>query len=74
MVKTLEGKLLAKGLKFGIVLSRFNHFISERLLEIIEQKDVSDCWEELHDYRYGLTVDIFLSRRKVLSLLERPDG
>jgi 6,7-dimethyl-8-ribityllumazine synthase len=33
MVKTYEGKLMAKGLKFGIVLSRFNHFISERLLE-----------------------------------------
>ena len=33
MVKTLEGKLMAKGLKFGIVLSRFNNFISERLLE-----------------------------------------
>jgi 6,7-dimethyl-8-ribityllumazine synthase len=33
MVKTLEGKLTAKGLKFGIVLSRFNSFISERLLE-----------------------------------------
>ena len=33
MVKTLEGKLTAKGLKFGIVLSRFNNFISERLLE-----------------------------------------
>ena len=33
MAKTLEGKLIAKGLKFGIVLSRFNHFISERLLE-----------------------------------------
>ena len=33
MVKTLEGKLIAKGLKFGIVLSRFNNFISERLLE-----------------------------------------
>jgi 6,7-dimethyl-8-ribityllumazine synthase len=33
MGKTFEGKLLAKGLKFGIVLSRFNHFISERLLE-----------------------------------------
>jgi 6,7-dimethyl-8-ribityllumazine synthase len=33
MVKTLEGKLMAKGLKFGIILSRFNHFISERLLE-----------------------------------------
>ncbi len=33
MVKTFEGKLAAKGLKFGIVLSRFNHFISDRLLE-----------------------------------------
>jgi 6,7-dimethyl-8-ribityllumazine synthase len=33
MVKTFEGKLLAKGLKFGIVLSRFNDFIGERLLE-----------------------------------------
>ncbi len=33
MPKTIEGKLIAKGLKFGIVLSRFNNFISERLLE-----------------------------------------
>ncbi len=33
MVKTFEGKLMAKGLKFGIVLSRFNDFIGERLLE-----------------------------------------
>jgi len=33
MVRNLEGKLLAKGLKFGIVSSRFNHFISDRLLE-----------------------------------------
>ena len=33
MVKTLEGNLLAKGLRFGIVVSRFNSFISERLLE-----------------------------------------
>ncbi|MEW6377099.1 MAG: 6,7-dimethyl-8-ribityllumazine synthase [Thermodesulfobacteriota bacterium] len=33
MVKNIEGKLIAKGLKFGIVLSRFNHFIGERLLE-----------------------------------------
>lgn len=33
MVKTIEGKLMAKGLKFGIVLSRFNNFISDRLLE-----------------------------------------
>ena len=33
MMKTFEGKLMAKGLKFGIVLSRFNNFISERLLD-----------------------------------------
>lgn len=33
MDKVTEGKLIAKGLKFGIVLSRFNNFISERLLE-----------------------------------------
>jgi 6,7-dimethyl-8-ribityllumazine synthase len=33
MVKNYEGKLMAKGLKFGIVLSRFNNFINERLLE-----------------------------------------
>ena len=33
MVKTFEGKLTAKGLKFGFVVSRFNSFISDRLLE-----------------------------------------
>jgi 6,7-dimethyl-8-ribityllumazine synthase len=33
MVKNLEGKLVAKGLRFGIVVSRFNSFIGDRLLE-----------------------------------------
>ena len=33
MVKTFEGKLTAKGFKFGLVVSRFNSFISDRLLE-----------------------------------------
>ena len=33
MIKSFEGRLIAKGLKFGIVLSRFNSFISDRLLE-----------------------------------------
>jgi 6,7-dimethyl-8-ribityllumazine synthase len=32
-MKTFQGKLQATGLKIGIVLSRFNQFISERLLE-----------------------------------------
>lgn len=32
MPKTIEGQLTAAGLKFAIVVSRFNSFISERLL------------------------------------------
>ncbi|ABK17072.1 6,7-dimethyl-8-ribityllumazine synthase [Syntrophobacter fumaroxidans] len=31
-MKIYEGKLLAQGLRFGIVVSRFNDFIGERLL------------------------------------------
>ena len=31
--KTIEGKLIAKGKKFGMVVSRFNEFISSKLLE-----------------------------------------
>ncbi|MFB3850319.1 MAG: 6,7-dimethyl-8-ribityllumazine synthase [Acidobacteriota bacterium] len=32
-MKTIEGKLLAKGFSFGIVVSRFNDFFSKKLLE-----------------------------------------
>jgi len=32
-MKIIEGKLSAEGLKFGIVVGRFNSFITERLLE-----------------------------------------
>jgi 6,7-dimethyl-8-ribityllumazine synthase len=32
-METYQGKLQAKGLKIGIVVSRFNSFISDRLLE-----------------------------------------
>jgi len=31
VVMTLEGKLVAKGLKFGIVVARFNEFITNKL-------------------------------------------
>ena len=31
MVKTIEGSLSAKGLKFTLIVSRFNDFICERL-------------------------------------------
>jgi len=33
MPKFIEGKLDAKGFKFGLVVGRFNSFISDRLLE-----------------------------------------
>src|SRR3972149_864071 len=33
MAKIIEGKLVAKGMKFGIVASRFNDFICGRLIE-----------------------------------------
>ncbi len=32
MARIIEGKLDAKGIRFGIVLSRYNSFISDRLL------------------------------------------
>lgn len=32
MPKVIEGKINAQGIKFGIVVSRFNDFISDRLL------------------------------------------
>ena len=33
MVKTIQGQMIAKGKKFGIIASRFNDFITNRLLE-----------------------------------------
>lgn len=33
MAKMLEGDMTAGGLRFGIIVSRFNEFITERLLE-----------------------------------------
>lgn len=33
MVKYIDGNLRAEGKKFGIIVSRFNSFIAERLLE-----------------------------------------
>lgn len=53
MDKHFEGMLLGKGLKFGLVVSRFNEFISKRLLEGAEdallrhgvnREDVEIAW------------------------------
>ncbi len=53
MVKTLEGVLTAKGLTFGIVVSRFNEFFSTKLLDGAldclhrhgaEEKNITVAW------------------------------
>ena len=36
MNKPFEGMLLGKGLKFGLVISRFNEFITKKLLEGVQ--------------------------------------
>ena len=33
MSRVIEGKLNAQGMKFGIIVSRFNNFVTDRLLE-----------------------------------------
>ena len=52
-MKTYEGKLIGKGMKFGIVSARFNEFITGKLLEGamdalvrhgVESDDVSVAW------------------------------
>ena len=53
MPKTLEGDLSAQGLKFGLIVSRFNSFITKRLLDGamdalarqgVEEKDITVVW------------------------------
>ena len=53
MAKHYEGILIGKGLKFAVVVSRFNEFITTRLLEGardallrhgVEEKDINIAW------------------------------
>ena len=53
MSKYFEGMLLGKGLKFGLVVSRFNEFIAKRLLDGaqdallrhgVSQEDIEIAW------------------------------
>jgi len=53
MSKPIEGMLLGKGLKFGLVVSRFNEFITKKLVEGAEdallrhgvnQEDIEVAW------------------------------
>ena len=49
--KTIEGMLDAKGLRLGIVASRFNEFITERLLS-----GALDCWRRHGGDEENVTV------------------
>ena len=53
MGKRFEGMLMGKGLKFGLVLSRFNEFITKKLLEGaqdallrhgVSEEDIETAW------------------------------
>jgi len=53
MGKVYEGKLLGEGLRFGVVVSRFNDFITKRLLEGaqdallrhgVKEEDIEVAW------------------------------
>lgn len=53
MVKTIEGNLVGTGLKIGIVVSRFNEFITNKLLSGaidalkrhgVNEEDISVIW------------------------------
>ncbi len=50
-MKTLEGKLSAKGKKFALVVSRFNEFISQKLLS-----GAVDCLTRHHCANEDITV------------------
>ena len=53
MGKHFEGKLLGEGLKFGLIISRFNEFVSKKLLEGaqdallrhgVKEEDIDIAW------------------------------
>jgi 6,7-dimethyl-8-ribityllumazine synthase len=66
-VKTYEGQLTGTGLRVGIVVSRFNHFITERLLEgaidALKRHGVAD--QDITVYRVPGSFEIPLVAKKV---------
>jgi 6,7-dimethyl-8-ribityllumazine synthase len=66
-MKTYEGQLTGNGLRIGIVVSRFNHFITERLLEgaldALKRHGVAD--QDITVYRVPGSFEIPLVAKKV---------
>jgi 6,7-dimethyl-8-ribityllumazine synthase len=75
MPKTIEGKLIAKGLKFGIVVSRYNSFITDRLLEgaldALTRNGVED--RDVEVWKVPGSFEIPLAAKKMVAL-KRFDG
>ena len=66
-MKTYEGQLTGSGLRVGIVVSRFNHFITERLLEgaldALKRHGVAE--QDITVYRVPGSFEIPLVAKKV---------
>ena len=62
MPKVIEGVLTAAGLRFAVVVSRFNHFITDRLLE--------GCLDTLA--RHGADIEQSVTIVKVPGAFELP--
>jgi 6,7-dimethyl-8-ribityllumazine synthase len=70
MPRYIEGNLDAKGLKFGVVLSRFNSFIGDKLLDgaidaIIRHGGADD---DIHVYRVPGAFEIPQMTKKLVEL------
>ena len=67
-MRTVEGKLVGEGLKFALVVSRFNSFITERLLEgaldSLRRKGVRD--QDLTVVRVPGSWEIPLTAKKLV--------
>lgn len=62
MPRVIEGELTAEGFRFAVVVSRFNHFITDRLLE--------GCLDALA--RHGADIEKSVSVIKVPGAFELP--
>jgi 6,7-dimethyl-8-ribityllumazine synthase len=75
-MRTIEGKLMGEGLKFALVVSRFNSFITERLLEgaldSLRRKGVRE--EDLTVVRVPGAWEIPLVTRKLAGSKKAPDA
>ena len=70
MPKTIEGKIVAKGMKFGIVASRFNDFICGRLIDGALDALTRAGADEMNRHPWPSAAGFMLE----LSLPEKPRG